>query len=923
MKHNYTFLTFLLLLVTLAFASCSDKDEKVPPFLTIDNKTLNFSSDATSRVIDVKTSIDQWQASVGSSASSWLSTSKQGSKLRISLTENTEQDSRKGTITVTAGTLSEIIEVEQMGVAPAILVGSEIYTVSSDGESINLEITSNIEYDIIIPSDADWIVENKNKSTRLEMVTTNHVLDVEWNTENVERQAEIIVKQKDGDLQKKVLIIQKPQSGYAGGNTDDIKDDVKVKISGGWADSFQPGSGDIEKSFDGDMNTLYHSNWSNGGSNYFPITIEYYFEDVEYIDYLIYHPRTSGGNGHFKETEIWVAANGAEVPVKLMDFDFKGSGSATKIIFDEPLQNPTTVRFVIKSGAGDGQGFASCAEMEFYQTNPNNYDPLNIFTDETCSELKPGITMVDIEKIEETLYRNIAFYLFNDTYPSEFRVQEFKAWPHPDNWARENKTSTLSLLDNPTGISVSAGEDLVVFVGETHNRQISLKVQDLNKPEGDGYNQASYYPLSKGVNKLKMNNKGLAYLFYHTDDYATAPKIKIHFATGRVNGYFDSQKHKASDWKRIIGGAVDEYFDILGKHAHITFTTEMFRTYTPDAKTLIDAYDDLVDIQKEFMGLYKYNRDPVNRNYFNAMYGSYMYATSYRTSYNISGEEIRRLMADVTQFKKDTWGPAHEVGHTFQTRPGFRWLGMTEVTNNVKSLLVQTKWGNASRLEDENMGRYNNRYEKAYHNSFVNKIPHPGEEDVFCKLVSLWQLQLYFGKAKGQADTYADLYEKVRTTSNLPSAGLQQLEFVKMMSDITKTDLIGFFKKWGYLSEFDKELDDYGKARFTVEKDDIDKTIAYVKGKGYPDISEKLEYICDSNWEIFRDKKAVQKGTATVSGTSVEMSNWKNVVAYEVYEGDRLVFASNYPSFTLNSGVSSNTKIYALAYDGTKTEVNY
>ena len=927
MKNNYSLLTLLLLVVTLAFASCSDKDEKVPPFLTIDNKTLNFSSDATSREIDVKTSIDQWQASVGSSASSWLSTSKQGSKLRISLTENTEQDSRKGVITVTAGTLSESIEVEQMGVAPAILVGSEIYTVSSDGESINLEITSNIEYDIIIPSDADWIVENKNKSTRLEMVTTNHVLDVEWNTENVERQAEIIVKQKDGDLQKKVLIIQKPQSGYAGGNTDDIKDDVKVKISGGWADSFQPGSGDIEKSFDGDMNTLYHSNWSNGGSNYFPITIEYYFEDVEYIDYLIYHPRTSGGNGNFKETEIWVAANGAEVPVKLMDFDFKGSGSATKIIFDEPLQNPTTVRFVIKSGAGDGQGFASCAEMEFYQTNPNNYDPLNIFTDETCSELKPGITMVDIEKIEETLYRNIAFYLFNDTYPSEFRVQEFKAWPHPDNWARENKTSTLSLLDNPTGISVSAGDDLIVFVGETNNRPISLKVQNLNLPNGDGFNQASYYPLSKGVNKLKMQNKGLAYLFYHTDDYATAPKIKIHFATGEVNGYFDTQKHKASDWKRIINDAKDEYFDVLGEHAHITFPTELFRKNTPDGKALIDAYDELVYFEKEFMGLVKYNRPTVNRNYFHAMYTSYMYATSYRTAYNITGSDVADLMTDVKLFKSQPWGPAHEVGHTFQTRPGFRWLGMTEVTNNVHSLVVQTKWGNPSRLEDENMGRYNNRYEKAYHNSFVNKIPHPGEEDVFCKLVSLWQLELYFGKAKGQSDTYKDLYEKVRLTSiqddQSKTAGEHQLEFVKMMSDITKTDLIDFFTKWGYLSVFDDQMDDYGVGQFKVTQSQIEDVVAYVKGKNYPQVTEVLEYICDDNWEIFRDKKDVQKGTATVSGTSVKMSNWKNVVAYEVYESDNLVFASNRASFTLNSSAGANTKIYALAYDGTKIEVDF
>lgn len=340
-------------------------------------------------------------------------------------------------------------------------------------------------------------------------------------------------------------------------------------------------------------------------------------------------------------------------------------------------------------------------------------------------------------------------------------------------------------------------------------------------------------------------------------------------------------------------------------------------------QVLIDAYDELVYFEKDFMGLNKYNRPTINRSYFHAMYGSYMYSTSYRTAYNVSGSDVANLMTDVKLFKSQPWGPAHEVGHTFQTRPGFKWLGMTEVTNNVHSLLVQTNWGNPSRLENEDMGRYNNRYEKAYYSSFINKTPHPGEDDVFCKLVSLWQLELYFGKAKGQTDTYKELYEKVRTTANKPTAGEQQLEFVKMMSDITKTDLTDFFTKWGYLSVFDGQIDDYGVGQFKVTQSQIDDVVAYVKGKNYPQVTEVLEYICDANWEIFRDKKAVQKGTATVSGTSVKMSNWKNVVAYEVYESDKLVFASNRDSFTLNSSAGANTKIYALAYDGTKIEVDF
>ncbi len=86
----------------------------------------------------------------------------------------------------------------------------------------------------------------------------------------------------------------------------------------------------------------------------------------------------------------------------------------------------------------------------------------------------------------------------------------------------------------------------------------------------------------RGVNKLKVRNKGLIYLFYHTPDWQTAPpQVKIHFATGKVNGYFDSQKHQASDWPRLLSAAVDDYFDLLGEHAHLTFPTNDLKPMQP------------------------------------------------------------------------------------------------------------------------------------------------------------------------------------------------------------------------------------------------------------------------------------------------------------------------------------------------------
>jgi len=359
----------------------------------------------------------------------------------------------------------------------------------------------------------------------------------------------------------------------------------------------------------------------------------------------------------------------------------------------------------------------------------------------------------------------------------------------------------------------------------------------------------------------------------------------------------------------------------VGKFAHLTFPTSDFRRYAlNDGPALIAAYDDLVRLEQDFMGLYKSNRLPVNRAYFHVVYTSYMYSTSYRTAYNVStGSSILSL----SRLKAEPWGPAHEFGHTNQTRPGFKWLGMTEVTNNVHSLYVQTQWGNPSRLESESMGRFNNRYEKAYYNSFVNNTPHPGESDVFCKLVSLWQLQLYLANVCGITDFYKDFYEQIRINPDKSTAGEQQLEFVKTVCDVAQKDLIDFFKKWGYLIPVNMQIDDYGVGQMTITLSQIDEIVKYVKSKNYPTITDKVEYISDVNKEIFKNKSSIAKGSASVSGKTVVMFGWKNVVAYEVYENDKLVFVSNKDRFTLDNAPSSSTKVYAVAYNGNKTEVTF
>ena len=78
---------------------------------------------------------------------------------------------------------------------------------------------------------------------------------------------------------------------------------------------------------------------------------------------------------------------------------------------------------------------------------------------------------------------------------------------------------------------------------------------------------------------------------------------------------------------------------------------------------------------------------------------------------------------------------------------------------------------------------------------FVNNLAHVQEEDVFCKLVPFWQIQLYVSNVLGVKDVYKDIYEDVRNSPNLPKHGDNQLEFTYLASKAAGLDLTDFFTK--------------------------------------------------------------------------------------------------------------------------------
>ena len=244
-----------------------------------------------------------------------------------------------------------------------------------------------------------------------------------------------------------------------------------------------------------------------------------------------------------------------------------------------------------------------------------------------------------------------------------------------------------------------------------------------------------------------------------------------------------------------------------------------------------------------------------------------------------------------------------------------------------------------SRLQTEDMGEgLPNRYAKAWRDILAAGAPHSTEGDVFCKLVPFWQLQLYFGEVLGQTPElredkggfYPDVFEYVRTSPDLGTAGEQQTEFVLTCSKASGHNLLDFFTKWGFLTPVDASIDDYGSGRMTVTESRIEEIRQRVEALGLPKPDSPIEYITDNNKGLFRTRPEVIPGSVSVSSSgTVTLTDWKNVVVFEVRDADGgLVFASEgklAPSskavFSVPGGWNPSYRLMAVSATGERTEV--
>ena len=790
-----------------------------------------------------------------------------------------------------------------------ILSKDTVYLNYNDFASVG--IARNCDYDV--SNGNQWIVWKKQGNGNLSLFATP-------NYNVAPRTGLLTLSTADGSLSRALTVIQKGRTVT----------DRQIPIVSGTANQAQSGE-DISKSYDDNLSTLYHSPWTGTS---FPVILTYNLQGPAHVDYALYTPRQDGNNnGNFEQVDIDYQVSGSTQWIRLRTANLGGSGSIANISFgDEGIDDVMSIRFTVRSGVN---GFASCAEMAFYEKDDFIGDMLkDVFADKLCTRLKDGVTREMIEQMEMEEFRSLAYQLQDGTYSMKYRVGEFKAYRPVADLRNELKNSyTYNNHENPTGITFKKDENVIVVVEGIGDSPVTLQVRNFGPEDFN----TEYYPLSNGVNIINCRNKGNGYIDYYTKNYKDAPKVKIHFVNGVENGYFDLERGDTNDdWKALLANAKGDCMDFVSKNIQGVFPVSALKANCPtNGVWLVTTYDSIVSLEQEVMGLKKYNRK----------YDNHMAVISVKTSgglYHASNDgfcvPINALRDPTSSTYFDFWGAAHELGHVNQTN-GMLWIGLTEVTNNIYSAYVEhmLRPNGYHRLENESNGfRY---YDFMEYNIMKGGqfVPH-AHNDVFCTLIPFWQLLVYTKIAGIQPDAYPEMFEKMRTMDvGSMDDGHKQVNFMRQWCDITKTNYLPYFAKVGMFKTVNEEIGDYSTRQLTITQSMLNELRSHVESAGYPEAPEAFYFLDVNNMPAFRDKaplvaNEVNAGCVRSGNTvKIEHSAWKNVVGFETYDAQgNLLHITSYghgsaaivPTTTNVEWISSENPAYIMAvgYDGKKVK---
>ena len=172
-------------------------------------KPSRYEVDATGGEfkIEINSNID-FEYAIDETTRDWIKCSGtrgvESTILTFNVDKNDDINKREGNIAFFGEDLYEMVTISQSGSEPFIVASKNEYYISSNGGTIAVEMTSNVDVAIELPMGVDWISESAARGTS----DKTYYFDIQPNESYGQRSAEIKFANNENGLVEVVIVVQ-------------------------------------------------------------------------------------------------------------------------------------------------------------------------------------------------------------------------------------------------------------------------------------------------------------------------------------------------------------------------------------------------------------------------------------------------------------------------------------------------------------------------------------------------------------------------------------------------------------------------------------------------------------------------------------------------------------------------------------------
>ena len=216
--------------------------QKQKDALTVTASKFEVKAEGGEVTVEVKANID-FSYEIDEEASSWVkyesTRALKTSTLLFKIDANDDIEKREAKIQIKSGEFNETVTIYQEGAEPTIILSQNEYSVPAAGQTIAVEVKSNVDVEFVIPNDAEWITENTTRA----LSTNTFYFDIAKNEDYDGRVAEIkFVNTANGisevvtvsQLQCNAIVAAEPEYAISdeGGELDlEIQTNVEIEVA--------------------------------------------------------------------------------------------------------------------------------------------------------------------------------------------------------------------------------------------------------------------------------------------------------------------------------------------------------------------------------------------------------------------------------------------------------------------------------------------------------------------------------------------------------------------------------------------------------------------------------------------------------------------------------------------------------------------